>query len=517
MGNPLSGVLIKSGLSISRRVITEPTDAYTSQTKTLRNLMKVAEHTAFGRHYQFSRLIDSKNLIEDYAQAVPIHTYDLINDQWWQRDRNGESDVCWKGKIKYYALSSGTSGAPSKYLPISAELIKSIRLTGVKMYSCLTIFDLPMQQFSKKMLMLSGSANLKKGDSYLYGDLTGILMHNLPLWIISKYKPGIKIAAIDDYHQKMLAIAKEAPEWDIGFISGIPSWIQMMMEYIKDYNHLDNIHQIWPNLKVYAHGGTAFNPYKESISKMMGKPIYYLDTYMASEGFIAYQKNEKDNGMRLSYNSGMYYEYIPFNSQNFDQQGNLKSEAKALSIHEVTEGVDYAILLTTCAGAWRYLIGDTIRFIDVEKSLICITGRTKHFLSVCGEHLSVDNMTVALEGVQGNLNTEIREFTVYPIQIGNHFALKWYISANPMFNNEALLSSELDHQLKNVNDDYNAVRKAVMHPPIVKSLPLHVFYDFMKSKGKLGGQGKFPRVMNEVQFEEWESFLRAQNLHIETQ
>jgi hypothetical protein len=513
MGNPLSGALIKGGLSISRRMFVEPSDEYTSQIKTLRSLLRQAEDTEFGRYFNFDKLSESKNILEDYRNTVPIFTYDKINDEWWSKAREGKSNVAWPSKIQYYALSSGTSGAPSKYIPITSELIRAFRTTAVKMYANMTVFDLPIRQYSKKMLMLSGSANLKKGNGYLYGDLSGILIHKLPLWIVSRYKPGLRIAGIDDYHQKMLAIAKEAPNWDIGFISGIPSWIQMMLEYIKDYNHVDNIHQIWPNLRIYAHGGTAFNPYKESINKLLGKPIYYMDSYMASEGFIAYQRKESDAGMHLSYNAGLYYEYIPFNEDNFDSYGELKPNANTISIQDVKEGIDYAIVLSTCAGAWRYLIGDTIRFIDKNRSLIQITGRTKHFLSVCGEHLSVDNMTVALEHVQCNLNTQIIEFTVCPVKRNNHYALKWYISADPLFENADLLTFELDHQLKKVNDDYNAVRKAVMQPPIVHALPVKVFYDFMKSKGKLGGQGKFPRVMNNRQFEEWEQFVNEYKLN----
>lgn len=478
MGNPLSGALIEGGLTISRRMFIEPIDAYTSQRKTLRSLLRQAEDTEFGKYFHFKKLLKSKNLAEDYKNCVPIFDYDKINTEWWSRARDGKSNVAWPGKIQYFALSSGTSGAPSKYIPITSELVNAFRTTAVKMYANMTVFDLPIRQYSKKMLMLSGSANLKKGNGYLYGDLTGILMHKLPLWIVSKYKPGLKIAAIDDYHQKMLAIAKEAPKWDIGSISGIPSWIQMMLEYIKDYNHLDNINQIWPNLRIYAHGGTAFNPYKESINKLLGKPIYFMDCYMASEGFIAYQCKESDLGMQLSYNAGLYFEYIPFTEENFDSYGELKSHAQTVSTLEVQEDIDYAIVISSCAGAWRYLLGDTIRFIDKNKSLIKITGRTKNFLSVCGEHLSVDNMTLALERVQSKLKTQIIEFTVCPVKQNNHYALKWYISADPHFENSDLLSSELDHQLKKANDDYKTVRIAVMEPPIVHALPVKVFYEF---------------------------------------
>jgi hypothetical protein len=507
MANPLSGVLIKSGLQISRKVIPNATIPYESQEKTLRILIKKTADTAFGRKYGFKELIKSTNLFHDFKQQVPIHDYDKIFKEWWYRNLEGEEDVAWKGKISYFALSSGTTGAPSKYIPITNEMIRSIRLAGVKMYSGLTISDLPIQQYSKKVLLLGGNADLNKNRHYFYGDLTGILVHKLPVWMTKRYKPGLKIASIKDYHEKMLAIAKEAHKWDIGFISGIPSWTQMMLEYVLEYNRIDNIHEIWPNLKVYAHGGTAFTPYKLSIQSMMCKPLIFLDGYLASEGFVAYQNKVDAKGMVLNYNCGLYFEFVPFTHENFDDTGNIKPEARVFSIHEVEEGKEYAILLTTCAGAWRYFIGDTIKFVDLANSELIITGRTKHFLSICGEHLSVDNMSEALDLIQQNLNIRCREFCVAGIKSGSHFRHKWYISCEPADYSDSILAKELDYQLKKVNDDYTAVRKAVLNTPEVVVLPPTVFYNYLESKGKIGGQSKFPRVMSREQFTDWEEYV----------
>jgi len=507
MSNPLSGALIKSGLSISRKVIPNVNVPSLSQEKSLRALLKKAASTDFGKAYDFRGILKSDSIFEDYRQAVPIHDYDKMFNEWWHLNLEGKSDVAWKGKINYFALSSGTTGAPSKYIPITSEMIKSIRLAGVKTYASLTISDLPPQQYSRKVLMLGGNPNLKKEKHYYYGDLSGIIVQKLPSWMSLRYKPGLKIASISDYHEKMLAIAKEAPKWDIGFLSGIPSWIQMMLEYILEYNRLGNIHEIWPNLKVYAHGGTAFSPYRDSIQNMMGKPVILLDSYLASEGFVAYQSRLDAKGMTLNYNCGLYFEFIPFNESNFDSTGNILEGAQAISISQVKEGVDYAILLSTCAGSWRYLIGDTIKFIDLEKSELIVTGRTKHFLSICGEHLSVDNMNEAIVSLQENLKFKANEFTVSGVKVGNKFSHKWYISSDTMAYGSNIVSKELDAQLKKVNDDYAAVRKAVLEAPEVVVLPNSAFHKYLDSKGKMGGQSKFPRVMNAKQFEEWESFI----------
>ncbi len=512
MSNPISGALIKSGLRISRKVNPNGLDPLSSQERTLFQLLSKASNTAFGKHFGFNKILDERDLLQSFANKVPIYDYDSIHAEWWSRSLAGESNVTWKGTVPYYALSSGTTGAPSKFIPITNDMIRSMRTAGIKMYSGLTITDLPIKTYSKHMIMLGGNTKLNQGNGYLYGDLSGILVQKLPVWLTKRYKPGLKIASIKDYHEKMLAIAKEASKWDIGFISGIPSWIQMMLEYILEYNRIDNIHQIWPNLQVYAHGGTAFNPYKGGIQKLMGKPVKFLDSYLASEGFIGYQSKMDAPGMELNYNCGLYFEFIPFNQENFDTQGNLLPGVGTITIDEVEENVNYAILLSTCAGAWRYLIGDTVKFIDKANSQIIITGRTKHFLSICSEHLSVDNMNEAIKTVQKNLNINIREFTVSGVKANTHYMHKWYVSSEPVVFNSRIICEELDRQLKLLNDDYAATRKAVLDHPELVALPPKVFYDYMASIGKIGGQAKFPRVMQEKQFAEWEAFVQNYQL-----
>jgi hypothetical protein len=268
---------------------------------------------------------------------------------------------------------------------------------------------------------------------------------------------------------------------------------------------VDNIHEIWPNLKVFIHGGIAFEPYKKGFEKLMGSPMIYIDTYLASEGFIAYQTRPHAKGMKLILDKGIFYEFIPFNNDNFDAEGNPTALAKAVHIDQVEEGLDYALLLSTCAGAWRYLIGDTVQFTDKTKSEIKITGRTKHFLSVCGEHLSVDNMNLAIQATKEALNIDIREFTVCAVPCDSSFKHKWYIGSLDSVDSETLKNC-LDIHLKRLNDDYETERNAMLGMEVIP-IPLRLFYQWHEAKGKLGGQSKFPRVMKNDQFEEWENFV----------
>ena len=238
----------------------------------------------------------------------------------------------------------------------------------------------------------------------------------------------------------------------------------------------------------------------------MGRPIYYIETYLASEGFIAYQGQPNHKAMKLVLNNGIFYEFVPFDDDNFLPSGEIKSTAEAIAIDEVEEGKEYALLLSTCAGAWRYLIGDIIKFTSIEDSEIVITGRTKHFLSLCGEHLSVDNMNKAIELVSNELNISIKEFTVAGIPYQSLFAHQWYIGTDDKVDKKKL-KERLDFHLKELNDDYAVERSAALKEVMVDVLPLHKFYDWMQSKGKVGGQNKFPRVMKSTQHEEWKKFV----------
>lgn len=248
------------------------------------------------------------------------------------------------------------------------------------------------------------------------------------------------------------------------------------------------------------------DPYRKGFEKLLGRPIYYIETYLASEGFIAYQALPKRKSMRLVLNNGIFYEFVPFEEKNFTAAGEIKPDAETLLIDEVEEGKEYAILLSTCAGAWRYLIGDVIKFVSIEESEIVITGRTKHFLSLCGEHLSVDNMNKAIELVSNEMNINIPEFTVAGIPHQTLFAHHWFIGTDDKVDAN-VLKERIDFHLKKINDDYAVERSAALKEVLVEVLPLHKFYDWMESKGKVGGQNKFPRVMKNTQLDEWVKFI----------
>jgi hypothetical protein len=269
---------------------------------------------------------------------------------------------------------------------------------------------------------------------------------------------------------------------------------------------LKNIHEIWPNLAVFCHGGVAFEPYKKGFEKLLARPLIYIETYLASEGFIAYQDRQDYKGMRLVTNEHIFFEFVPFDEKNFDADGNLHKNAETLLIHEVEEGRDYALLLSTTAGAWRYLIGDTIRFIDLERSEIIITGRTKHFLSLVGEHLSVDNMNRALQLASEEMNVVIPEFTVAGVPHDKFFAHHWYVASDDHIDSEEL-RKRIDEKLKELNDDYAVERKSALRDVWLDVLPESSFMEFMRLKGKIGGQHKFPRVLKGKILEDWQKFI----------
>jgi hypothetical protein len=323
------------------------------------------------------------------------------------------------------------------------------------------------------------------------------------------YKPGKKIAKEKDWAIKLEEIVENAPNWDIGFIMGVPAWLQLCMEKIIDRYQVKNIHDIWPNLTLYVHGGVAMEPYKKGFEKLLGKPITYIETYLASEGFLAYQNRQAAVGMHLVLNNNIFFEFVPFDDANFDSEGNMIDNPEAFMIHEIEEHKDYAVLISTNAGAWRYAIGDTVKLIDKERSEIIITGRTKHFLSLVGEHLSVDNMNKAVEMVSEELNISIPEFTVAGVPSGNFFAHHWYVATNDAVN-ENDLAHRIDEKLKQLNDDYEIERKHALKDLMVTVLSEDTFMAFMQSKGKIGGQHKFPRVLKGKMLEDWNKFLKQE-------
>lgn len=482
------------------------------QIKALKKLLKKAKHTEFGQEYHFDEILNSRHPGKRFQELVPVHDYNKIYNNWWHKTLQGATDVCWPGKIKYFALSSGTSEAASKYIPITSDLMSGNRLVMIKQLLTLRTYEnLPVRSVSKGWLMLGGSTDLQKGPGYYAGDLSGITAKKMPFWFTPFYKPGKEIAKTKDWNKKLDFIVDQAPNWDIGFVVGVPAWIQMCMEMIIERYQLKSIHDIWPNLAFFVHGGVSFEPYKHGFEKLISKPLIYIETYLASEGFIAYQATQDAEGMKLVTNEHIFHEFVPFEDKNFDADGNIKPDAEALMIHEVEEGKDYALLISTSAGTWRYLIGDTIRFTNKEQCEIIITGRTKHFLSLVGEHLSVDNMNKAVQIVSEEMNISIPEYTVVGEPHDNFFAHHWYVACDDHANAEEL-RVRIDAALKEINDDYAVERGSALRDVFLDILPESTFLEFMKLKGKVGGQHKFPRVLKGKMLNDWQQFLTTGKL-----
>ncbi len=492
--------------SIARR-LKLPGSIVRQQNRVLKKLLKKAKNTEFGQTYHFDNILLQKNIAKAFQDSVPVFDYDKIYDQWWHQTLEGKPDVCWPGKIKYFALSSGTSGSASKYIPITNDLLRGNRIIMIKQLLSLRKYEnLQVKSIRKGWLMLSGSTELQEGPGYYAGDLSGITAQKVPFWFTPFYKPSKEIARTKDWNEKLIEIVDVAPQWDIGFVVGVPAWIQMCMEMIVERYKLKNIHELWPNLAFYVHGGVSFDPYKKGFEKLLGKPIQYVETYLASEGFIAYQERQSERGMKLNTGQHIFLEFVPFNNKNFDASGDIVENPEALLIDEVEEGKDYGILLSTSAGAWRYLIGDTVRFTNKERAEIIITGRTKHFLSLVGEHLSVDNMNKAIQLTGQKMNISIPEFTVSGVPHGSFFAHHWYVACNTTVDAQELRFN-IDNYLKELNDDYAVERNSALKDVLVTVLPERKFMDFMESRGKLGGQNKFPRVMKGKLLEDWVGFL----------
>lgn len=508
------GTLLKKGISLRESVVQQYSSPVDLQKEELKKLLIQARHTAFGHHHMFNDILSgfkshhSSLFYQNFFNNVPIHTYNDIFEKWWSLSLAGEEDVCWPGKIKYFALSSGTSDAASKYIPITKDMIKSIKKTSIRQILTLSQYDLPDHLFTKGILMLGGSTNLKRQGNYFAGDLSGITASQIPFWFQHFYKPGKRIAKTVNWEEKLNEITRNARDWDIGIIVGVPAWLQLLIEKITAYYNVNTIHDIWPNLQIFVHGGVSFEPYKKGFEKLLKRPLIYMETYLASEGFIAFQNAPNSKAMKLVLNNGIFYEFVPFNAENFDEDGEIKPDAQSVMVDQVEEGVEYAILLTTNAGTWRYLIGDVIRFVSKNQCEIVITGRTKHFLSLCGEHLSVDNMNKAVELASTDLNIDVREFTVIGDHFDSMFAHHWYIGTDNEVVSEEL-KLKIDEHLKILNDDYRTERTSALKEVYVKVLPTEVFYKWLKHQGKEGGQNKFPRVLKKKKAKLWRDFIAA--------
>lgn len=504
---PILGSIIKGAIDIRSRIPTRK-NVHKQQIKQLHKLIAKAKFTDFGTHFNFNELSLQEDPIKTFQSTVPIYDYQGIFDAWWHRALKGERDICWPGKINYFALSSGTSESSSKHIPVTRDMIKSIHKGTLKQIISTKHFNFTKEQYETEVLFVGGSTNLNFNGTYFSGDLSGITTGTQPRWFQNFTLPGPDIRSLSNWENKLQEIVDNAKQWNVGFICGVPAWIQILFERIIKHYNVKTIHDVWPNLAIYVHGGVAIHPYKKSIDALCEKPLIYLDTYMASEGFLAYQERPNEQqAMKLMIDNKIFFEFVPFTEENFDADGNVKPHATALNITEVELNKDYAVLISNCAGAWRYLIGDTIKFTDLKRCEIIVTGRTKHFLSLCGEHLSVDNMNHAVKLAGGDLNLHINEYAVVGIPYQGLFAHHWYVGTDVPVD-ETVLKERLDAHLKVLNDDYAVERKHALKEVIVTVLPNQAFIDFLASKNKLGGQSKFPRVLKGKILNEWLAFLK---------
>ena len=423
------GNIIKGVINLTDTLSSE-TNHIEAQESVLKNLLQTAKDTQFGKKHHFERILSSNDVSASFADTVPYFDYHKIDEKWWSKLHQGETNVTWPGTPSYFALSSGTTGKKSKRIPVTDAMVDAIRNAGIKQVLSLNHFDLPADFFEKEIMMLGSSTDLQENNNHLEGEISGISASNIPFWFKGYYKPGEDIAKIDDWDTRVLHIAKNAKNWDIGALSGIPAWIELMLKEVIEYHNLKHIHEIWPNLKVYTSGGVAFAPYEKSFNALLGKPVTVIDTYLASEGYIATQIRPETDAMQLNTDNGIYFEFVPMHPDYIKEDGSLKKDAPSVSIKDVQLDKDYILIMSTVSGAWRYLIGDTITFTNIEKAEIKITGRTKFFLNTVGSQLSVNKMDDAIQHLEEQFSTKISEYTICAKRFEDgEFYHSWYLGS----------------------------------------------------------------------------------------
>jgi len=464
------------------------------QKELLFKLLHTARNTEFGKENEFSSIKTYK----EFTKKVKIHKYETF-EPLIERCRKGEQNIFWPTHIKWFAKSSGTTNAKSKFIPVSDEALEYCHMKAGKDMLCLYINNNPQTQlFKGKGLKLGGSSEVYKDNNSYFGDLSAIITENLPFWADFSSAPSQEVALMSEWETKMEAIIEETINEDITSLVGVPSWMLVLLHRVLERSGKDNILEVWPNLEVYFHGGVNFNPYREQYKKIIPKADFkYYETYNASEGFFAIQDRNGSKELLLMLDYGIFYEFIPM-SQYKGENSN------AIPISEVKKDVDYALIITTNGGLWRYMIGDTIRFTSLNPYRIKITGRTRHYINVFGEELNIENVEDALKLTCEKTAAIIKEYTVGPIFMegkdnGGH---EWIIEFVKAPDSIAYFTEILDNALKAINSDYEAKRYKNMTLTLPK---IHIakdglFYSWLKKKNKLGGQHKVPRLSNQRDF-----------------
>lgn len=464
------------------------------QNEQLHKLIEAATKTSYGKKHHFKNIKSYK----EFQENVPLMNYEALSP-YIEEQRNTGKSILWDNKIKWYAKSSGTTNAKSKFIPVSEDAIKQCHFKGGK--DMLTLFynnNEDAKLFTGKNLRLGGSSAVYENNESYFGDLSAIIIENLPLWADMSSAPKQETALMSEWETKMDAIIKETVDENITSLAGVPSWMLVLLERVLKHTGKSNILEVWPNLEVYFHGGVNFSPYKQQYKKLIPSDTFkYYETYNASEGFFAIQDQNDSDELLLMLDYGIFYEFIPM-----DEYKSVDSVAIPLSKVEVNK--NYALVITTNAGLWRYIIGDTIKFTSTFPHRIKITGRTKHFINAFGEELIIENANQALKVACKKTNSTIKEYTVAPIFMGNKTkgAHEWLIEFDSHPDSLNDFTNTLDKALKEINSDYEAKRykDMTLTSPVVSIADKNLFHSWLKSKNKLGGQHKVPRLYNDRTF-----------------
>lgn len=461
------------------------------QDELFKKLIATAKNTEWGKKYDY-KSIDS---VKKFKQRVPISRYDELKP-YIDRLRQGEQNLLWPEDVKWFAKSSGTTAGKSKFIPVTDSAIEECHYkAGKDLLSLYFNLNHESEFFNGKSLVMGGSGEIQEvsNASFYEGDLSAILMTNLPFWAQFKRTPSLTIALMDEWESKLELIAESTIDHDVTSISGVPSWMLVLLKKILHKSGKNNLLEVWPNLEVFFHGGVSFEPYRKQFQEIIpSKKMIYLDTYNASEGFFAIQDQIKNEDLLLMLDYGIFYEFLPVSELS-------KEHPETVQLNEVQVDVNYALIINTNAGLWRYLIGDTVKFTSTNPYRIRITGRTKNFINVVGEELIMDNAETAMNMACTKTEAIVTEYTAAPYFSENNMAHQWVIEFNKPPQNIEFFQEVFDNALKSVNSDYEAKRyhDLVLKMPIITSVPANTFYNWMKKRDKLGGQNKVPRLSNE--------------------
>lgn len=461
------------------------------QEELLLNLIRIAEHTVIGKQYGYSSI----KSYQEFIERVPVSTYEDI-EPLIERTRTGEQNVFWNTPIKWFAKSSGTTNSKSKFIPVSNESLQNCHYNASKdLLSLYLNNNEESQLFTGKSLRLGGSKQLYEDNNTFFGDLSAILIDNMPIWAEFSSTPSNKVSLMSEWETKIPAIINETIHENVTSFAGVPSWMLVLMNKTLEVTGKGNLLEIWPNLEVYFHGGVSFEPYREQYKKILpGSGFQYYEIYNASEGFFAIQDLNNSSDLLLMLDYGIFYEFIPMDTFGTPNQ-------KVVRLSEVELNKNYAIVITTNAGLWRYMIGDTVRFTSLNPYRIRVSGRTKHHINVFGEELIVENTDKAIAKACKFTNSEVIDYTVAPVfmegkEKGAH---EWMIEFKNPPQNVADFRQILDDTLQSLNSDYEAKRlnNMTLNPLILNVARPNLFYDWLKEQDKLGGQHKIPRLSNQ--------------------